>query len=131
MTDLLDSNVLTALCDLGHEHHKAARAWVDMNPRFAVCPITEGAVVRYVVRKSPLGSRAYERVLQIMREYEGYEFWPDDVSYQNAPLDRIRGHKQATDAYLVALAKAHGERLATLDRALAAVHPEAVLVPFS
>lgn len=59
----------------------------------------------------------------------GYHFWPDDISHSVIDLPRIGGHGQVTDAYLVALARAHGSRLATFDQALAAVHPEAVLVP--
>ena len=42
----------------------------------------------------------------------------------------IANHRQVTDAYLAALARARGARLATLDRGLAAAHPDvAVLVP--
>lgn len=66
--------------------------------------------------------------LGVLRGLPGYEFWPDDISYSDAPLDRIRGQKQVTDAYLVALATHHGGRLATFDKALAATHPEAVLI---
>jgi len=36
----------------------------------------------------------------------------------------VQGHKQVTDAYLAALARAHGGRLATLDATLAAMHPD-------
>ena len=66
--------------------------------------------------------------MEELRLFEGYEFWPDDLTYADAPLGRIQGHKQVTDAYLVALAAHHGGKLATFDRALAAVHPEAALV---
>lgn len=36
------------------------------------------------------------------------------------------GHRQVTDAYLVARARAHDGRLVTLDQALAAVHADVV-----
>ena len=40
------------------------------------------------------------------------------------------GHKQVTDAYLVALAKSNNVRLASFDRGLAALRPDLVgLVP--
>ncbi len=40
------------------------------------------------------------------------------------------GHRQVTDAYLASLARAHSGRLATMDRGLAALHPDVtVLVP--
>lgn len=51
---------------------------------------------------------------------------PDSVTYAEADLEGVRGHRQVTDAYLVALAASRrGARLATLDRALAQMHPEA------
>lgn len=40
----------------------------------------------------------------------------------------VIGHRQVTDAYLVALARHHGGRLATLDRGLAALHGEDVFL---
>jgi predicted nucleic acid-binding protein len=38
----------------------------------------------------------------------------------------VIGHRQVTDAYLVALARHHDGRLATFDRGLAALHDDAV-----
>lgn len=48
-----------------------------------------------------------------------HEFWFDDVSLNDAMQNRaILGHRQITDAYLLALAGAHGGTVATLDRGL-------------
>jgi len=44
------------------------------------------------------------------------------------PATGIVGHRQVTDAYLTLLARVHGGVLATMDKALAATHPEAVLL---
>ena len=47
-----------------------------------------------------------------------HEFWPDDVSLTDATLfrtDRIHGHRQLTDLYLLGLAVRHGGRLVTFD----------------
>ena len=48
-----------------------------------------------------------------------HESWPDDISPTHAlpdPMrDRLQGHQQVTDWYLVCLAAAHGGRLATFD----------------
>lgn len=38
----------------------------------------------------------------------------------------VIGHRQVTDAYLVALARGHRSRLATFDRGLAALHGDEV-----
>ena len=51
-----------------------------------------------------------------------HRFWPDDLGYQDVRLDGVVGHRQVTDAYLAALARAHGGRLLTFDRGLAALH---------
>jgi uncharacterized protein len=57
-----------------------------------------------------------------MRHVEGHVFLPDDVELvvgsEPAPATRIVGHPQVTDAHLLALARRHGARLATLDRAV-------------
>ena len=53
----------------------------------------------------------------------GHEFWPDDLEVSRAiPVDLpLVGHRQVTDAYLVALAASRGGVLATLDRGVLAV----------
>lgn len=64
-----------------------------------------------------------------MRDRDGYEFWPDSLSYADAELDQVRGHRQVTDAYLASLAGSRpGARLATMDRGLAKFHPELTLL---
>jgi predicted nucleic acid-binding protein len=40
----------------------------------------------------------------------------------------VIGHRQVTDAYLVALARRHGGHVATLDAGLAALHGDDVLL---
>ena len=53
----------------------------------------------------------------------GHDFWFDDLPLRNAvaPGTLLGGHRQVTDAYLLALASAHGGVLATLDRGAAAL----------
>ena len=51
----------------------------------------------------------------------GHIFWPDDISLLDArKLDsgRLLSSGQVTDSYLLALACAHGGRLASFDRRL-------------
>ena len=51
----------------------------------------------------------------------GHVFWPDDPQYLDATstiFKRMQGHLQITDGYLLGLAKHHGGKLATLDKAL-------------
>jgi len=61
-----------------------------------------------------------------------HEFWPDDVSYIDVPIEAVIGHRQVTDAYLAQLARARRSRLATFDQALAKLQADvAELVPDS
>ena len=130
MTHLLDANVLVALVVPDHVHHDAAEAWLAGGDHpFATCPITEGALVRLLVREGA-GAAAAIAVLEAVARHPRHDFWPADVPYAHADLRKVDGHRQVTDAYLAALARAHDGRLATFDRALAALHPDVVeLVP--
>ncbi|MBN9611415.1 MAG: VapC toxin family PIN domain ribonuclease [Actinobacteria bacterium 69-20] len=129
-TFLLDANVLIALTAKEHMHHRRASAWAAGVSSFAICPVVEGALVRFVVRMGGAAADA-QRTLRLVGRRPGYVFWPDSVSYADAGLGHIRGHRQVTDAYLASLASAQPDaRLATLDEALAAALPEAVtLIP--
>ena len=93
--------------------------WSASVERFAVCPIVEGALLRYLLRvgESPASARA---VLAAVRSVPTVEFWSDSVSWVDTDLDHVRGHRQVTDAYLAGIARArHDAFLATLDEGLA------------
>jgi uncharacterized protein len=131
-TYLLDANVLIALTIKEHEHHERASAWIGGIDRFALCPIVEGALVRFFVRLGESAATAIA-VLTAVRALPSCEFWPDDLSYTKADLSHVVGHRQVTDAYLVDLARHHrGASLATFDKGLAMVDPSrVVMVPES
>jgi uncharacterized protein len=125
---LLDANVLIALTVAEHEHHARASDWMAGIDRFALCPVVEGALVRFLVR---IGERASvaTTLLRHVHALRGCEFWPDGLSYADVDLHHVRGHRQVTDAYLVSLAAARPEaKLATLDEALARQLPETTLL---
>lgn len=113
-----------------HVHHDAAEAWLSAgSERFATCPITQGSLVRLLVRQGVDAAAAHE-MLRALDDHPRHEFWPDDIPYQDVPLGGIIGYRQITDAYLAQLARVHGGRLATFDRGLAAVHGSLVdLIP--
>ena len=121
-TSLLDANVLIALSVTEHEHHATASAWAAGMRTLGVCPIVEGALVRFLVRTGP-GAGTATTLLSAMRATPRYEFWPDDVSYADVDLAGVTGHRQVTDRYLAALAAGRNVPLATFDRALAASIP--------
>jgi toxin-antitoxin system PIN domain toxin len=119
MVYLLDANVLIALVVAEHEHHVRVSTWLSGVDRVALCPVVEGALVRFLVRAGEAVEVARE-VLRSLYADPRCDFWPDELSYGEADLSHVRGHRQVTDAYLTALAATHdGALLATLDQGLA------------
>ncbi|MDO5067941.1 MAG: PIN domain-containing protein [Propionibacteriaceae bacterium] len=129
---LLDSSALIALVISDHEHHQRVSEWFqNTQSRFALCPITEGALGRYLLRTGE-SAAGVAHLLTLLHDHPRIEFWPDSISYLDVPLMGLRGHRQLTDAYLVALAASRKARLATLDIPLAATWPkQALLIPDS
>jgi hypothetical protein len=126
---LLDSNVLIALATPEHSLNARAAAWFLKGHKFATCPITQGALFRFHLRAGvEATAESAKLLLESIFLLPRHEFWPADVSYLDMPATGIVGHRQVTDAYLVLLARKHGGSLATMDRALAAVHAETTLL---
>ena len=123
---LLDGNVLVALTYRPHVHHPAARQWFAANGRpFATCPITQGTLLRLLLQLQAVSS--IEFAIATLRELTAnprHRFWPDSLGYLDVGMKGVIGHRQVTDAYLAALARQQGGRLATFDKGLAALHPD-------
>jgi hypothetical protein len=126
-TALLDANVLIALLWPVHEHHEAALAWFEASGRrrWATCPLTQLAFARVVSNPafSPDALTPAQAVALLARNvrHPRHVFWPDDLPLQvgvNQALERLQGHRQLVDAYLVALAVEHGGVLTTFDSGL-------------
>jgi toxin-antitoxin system PIN domain toxin len=127
-THLLDVNVLVALAWPTHVHHGPARRWFARvgSRRWATTPVTEFGFVRVSSNSAAVGDALSPAealsVLDEIRRRPGHEDWADDVS----PTDRrwvdptrLVGHRQVSDAHLLALARRHQGRLATLDQGVA------------
>lgn len=126
---LLDANVLIALATPEHSLNNRAAAWFRKGHRFAMCPITQGALVRFHLRAGvDATAKSAKLLLDSISSLARHEFWPDDASYLDMPTTGIIGHRQVTDAYLALLARKHAGLLATMDRALAAVHAGTILI---
>jgi toxin-antitoxin system PIN domain toxin len=130
VTVLLDANVLIALLVDDHVHHDVAEKWfATMGEDFATCPITQGSLMRLLIRQGQSAFSA-RKILNSATSVPRHEFWPDAVSYVDLPVHGIVGHRQVTDAYLAQLARSHGSCLVTFDQALAKLHDDVtVLIP--
>ena len=126
-TYLLDVNVLIALVDPAHVQHDQAHEWFARTGKkaFATCPITENGLVRIVGHpkypNSPGAPSAVVQSLVAIRSLPGHRFWEDKISLadpDHIDATRLSSHSQVTDTYLLALARAHGGRLASMDRKL-------------
>lgn len=127
MTFLLDVNVLVALIDPAHIQHDAAHVWFAKHGKksWATCPLTENGVMRIVGHtrypNSPGTPAAVAQVMSGLCALPGHVFWPDNISLldtQKLDASRLLNSTQVTDSYLLALAIAHGGKLATFDRHL-------------
>jgi toxin-antitoxin system PIN domain toxin len=121
-TYLLDANALIALVVSDHVHHDAAASWAAGVEGVALCPVVEGALVRYLVRTGESSATAVG-ILAGLYNSPRCAFWSDEISYTAADLGHVVGHRQVTDAYLAALAASRWCRLATLDEGLADALP--------
>jgi uncharacterized protein len=125
---LRDVNVLSALIDPSHLQHDEAHDWFSRVGKrsFATCPITENGLLRIVGHpkypNSPGPPSAVAASLAAIRAPPGHHFWPDNISIADdahVEMALLSSHSRVTDSYLLALAKAHGGRLASMDRRLA------------
>ncbi len=124
MTALLDVNVLIALFDTEHIHYETAHDWFESTERglWATCPLTENGFVRIVASPGYPGRRtsvaeAAERLRRSCQS-DDHVFWPDSLSLRRREhliAGSIRGYRQITDVYLLALAVHHGGVLTTFD----------------
>lgn len=121
---LLDVNVLIALTWPTHVHHTPARRWFDENAAsgWATCPITQLGFVRLSSNPKFIADAVPPRdaiaMLARLVALPGHRFWSDDVAVTaDGPFAALAlvGHRQTTDAYLLALAQRHDGKLATLD----------------
>jgi uncharacterized protein len=145
VTDLLDVNLLLGLAWPNHVHHGVAQDWFRgrASAPWATTPVTESAFVRVSANQSAIPTAVTPAealaLLDEIRRVPGHVFLPDDlegvVGEGLVPADRIVTYRQVTDGHLLAVARRHGARLATLDRGVAGLAGESaddvITVPVS
>lgn len=123
---LLDVNVLIAMVDAAHTDHGTVHAWaVDgLADGWASCAITQNGFVRILSQPAYPGSVSVAAAVDLLRtsiEASDHEFWSCDIAMTDPSAVEsaaLLGHRQVTDAYLLALAVHHGGQFVTLDRSV-------------
>lgn len=127
---LLDVNVLIALLRQDHVSHKIVKQWFQRNGArdWVTCPLTEASFVRIVSNPKfsdpSLDISEALEMLRIVSKLPGHRFWAMDVGFLDAVqpfTERLFGHQQVTDAYLLGMAVKKKGKLVTLDRAIKAL----------
>jgi toxin-antitoxin system PIN domain toxin len=127
---LLDVNTLIALVLEDHVAHKAVKRWFQQTGfrSWVTCPWTEASFVRIVSNprfsEPALDISEALEMLEIVTRLPGHRFWPMDISFTDAVapfIEKLFGHQQVSDAYLLGLTLKKKGRLVTLDRAIQAL----------
>jgi len=122
---LLDVNILIATAWPTHQAHQKVQEWIGRHAKegWATCPFTETAFVRILSNPafSPSAVTPGDALalLRANLQHPAHRFWEDDVSLIQAvgPFsERLVGHQQVSDAYLLGLVIHRKGKLATLDR---------------
>jgi toxin-antitoxin system PIN domain toxin len=132
---LADVNVLLAAAWEAHPQHRPALIWL-VRHAWAYCALTEIGFLRISLqpvfqRQLALDAGVLSSVFSGMVEATQSEFWPDiEPFHRSDMLQPELETADVTDAYLCALARQHGGKVATFDQALCRRFPEhALLIP--
>ena len=123
---LLDVNVLIALLDADHLHHRRATAWLAQNiaAGWASCAITQNGCVRIMSQPGYPNPLPTARVAERLRDathtahHRFIAEAPSLLDPERFDTEQLLGHRQVTDAHLLGLAVAHRLRLVTFDAAV-------------
>ncbi|MEO8225744.1 MAG: TA system VapC family ribonuclease toxin [Gammaproteobacteria bacterium] len=124
MRALLDINVLIALLDAGHVHHRLATSWLGDHIRhgWSSCPLTQIGCIRIMAQPAYPNPRPTVQVTERLRlatRDRHHEFWPANVDLLGeSAMDwaLVLSARHVTDLYLLGLAAANGGRFVTFDR---------------
>lgn len=133
---LLDANALIALGWPAHEHHGAIRSWFKRHAAqgWATTAMTQAAFVRIVSQPAFSGRViAVTQVAELLLRntaHAQHRLLAMDFGFEQVLgccTGGLYGHRQITDAYLLATAARHGARLVTFDSGISqllATEPE-------
>jgi uncharacterized protein len=130
---LLDINVLLALSWPTHGAHHKVLQWFTLKAKqgWVTCPFTQAGFIRVI--SNPAFSRdalTLPEATQLLKNntaHRYHRFWADDLAFGEAVRgfdDRLIGHQQVTDSYLLGLALHKKGTFVTLDRSVLSLLPE-------
>lgn len=134
----LDNDVFFAALYEGHVAHDEARAWLDTNKPmgWAIAMETYLASLRLLMNPTILGRGILNgKLARCVVETELDGPYPGEIligsERPGADLfDRVTGHRQVMDFWLIQTARSHGYTLVTRDKALNRTWPEhSILLP--
>lgn len=120
-------NILVALLWPAHTQHDAAKGWFQRyrSRGWATCALTQAAFVRIISNpafsRDALAPKQAAQLLEKNTQAPDHIFWKEDISFSRAVApfaQRVIGHQQVTDAYLLGLALHNKGILATMDRSV-------------
>jgi toxin-antitoxin system PIN domain toxin len=121
---LLDVNVLIALTEPEHIHHRTVMKWFNTpGLDWGMCAFSEAGFLR-VSANPKVGRLTLEdgiHMLATLANHPGDRYWTISTGWATlaAPFqERVFGHQQITDAYLLGLAVKENGVLVTLDKAI-------------
>ena len=124
---LLNTNVLLGLIWTSHDFHRAAAKWFIENRRdgWATCAMTQAGFVRISAQSAFAAWGGTVPSANASREAattsEGHRFLIVDsvqADVQSICSGGLLGHRQVTDAWLLAIAVRHQCKLVSFDRGL-------------
>lgn len=124
MSYLLDANALIALVWPQHEHHERVSRWFrgHASQGWSTCALTQGAFVRILAQPAfsgrSIGIGEIAELLMRNLEHPKHRLLQLDFSFEHVLgtcTGGLLGHRQVTDAWLLATAVRHDVRLVTLD----------------
>ena len=124
---LLDVNTLLALAWPNHQFHGSARAWFrNRSGPWCTCSLTQLGFVR--LSSNPAFTNQARRpdealaLLESMCAHAEHRFIAETPDHTNPTfrrlVERMMGHQQVTDGFLLAMAASQSMELATFDRRL-------------
>jgi Predicted nucleic acid-binding protein, contains PIN domain len=112
-------------------HHAAAQTWLSGAGPWATCLLAQSAFIRLSmnprIAQMPIDCRSAVALLAGLVAHPMHQFLVSNLTWTDNSLSpllpNIVGHRQVSDAALLAIARQQGMEIVTFDRGLARLSP--------